>query len=118
LVEAPPTTTQGISMIPPLTTDSTTKRTQPDPGLGFKEKGDLTVVQDGAEQPAAPVHSMVPAAVLDPDRRDDTVRTLPKSYILIESIGRFDQGSQSKRKVRRPARMFEDPWRYPFGEGK
>lgn len=101
-----------------LTIDSTTTRTQPVPGLGCKEKGDLTLVQDGAQQPAAPVPLMVPAAVLDPDRRDDTVRMLPKNDILNESIGRFDQGSQSKREVRRPVRVFEDPWSYPFWEGK
>ncbi len=105
-------------IILPLTTDSTTTPTHRASGLRCREKGDPTVVQNGAEQPAAPVPLVVPAAELDPDRRDDTVRTLPKNNILNEMIGRFDEGSQSNRQVRRPARAFEDPWSYPFWDGK
>ncbi len=87
----------------------------PDPGFVRNEKGQVTVVHHGAEQPAAPVPLMAPAAVPDPDPCDDAL-TPPQYYKLNESIGQFDQGSQ--RYVRRPAGVIEDPWRYPFWDGK
>ena len=72
----------------------------PDPGFVRNEKGHVTVVHHGAEQPAAPVPLVAPAAVPEPDRCDDTLRAPPQHYNLNESIGQFDPGSTSNRAVR------------------